>query len=148
MAGNIRSVIGVVCSVCVVASGFIFSTRSTNNLHEVNPVLQEMAHCALQHTPVDFVVVDGGRTPEEHRNNLAAGRSWIKRSKHQDGLAIDVAAFVKGKVTYDPKPYYDIAQSFYYCSTIMAVPITWGGEWRVKDLMHFELKDKPNDTAK
>lgn len=102
--------------------------------------MQEVAECALKYTTVDFVVVDGGRSAEEHRNNVAAGRSWIKRSKHQDGLAIDIAAYVNGKITYNPAPYYKIAEAFYYCSDGLKIPITWGGEWRVQDLMHYELK--------
>lgn len=146
---NLRSkALGVLCGACVAASGFVFSVRSNINLHEVRPELQTLAACALQHTPVDFVVVDGGRTPDEHRNNVAAGRSWIKRSKHQDGLAIDIAAYRNGKVTYAAEPYYKISHAFYYCADQLSTPIIWGGEWRVQDLMHYELKDKPNDTAK
>lgn len=135
-----QKVIGVLCAACVAVSGFIFSQRSMKNLAEVDTRLQEVAHCALQHSSVDFIVVDGGRTEEEHKNNVAAGRSWIRRSKHQDGLAIDVAAYVQGKVTYDHAPYHKIADAFYWCSKELGTPITWGGEWRVKDLMHFELK--------
>lgn len=129
-----------ICAVCVVASGYIFSDRSKLSLKDVDIRLQEVAQCALQHTTTDFVVVDGHRTAAEHKNNVAAGRSWIKRSKHQDGLAIDIAALNKGKVTYNPAKYYNIAEAFYYCSDSMGIPIIWGGEWRVQDLMHYELK--------
>lgn len=132
--------LGVLCGVCVAASGYVFSMRSVNNLKEVNPALQAVATCAIRHSTVDFVVVDGGRTADEHKNNVAAGRSWIKRSKHQDGLAIDIAAYAHRNITYNPAPYYLIAEAFYYCSEALATPITWGGEWRVKDLMHYELK--------
>lgn len=133
--------LGVLCGVCVAVSGYVFSARSTSNLNEVRPALQAVASCSLQHSPVDFVVVDGGRTADEHKNNVAGGRSWIKRSKHQDGLAIDIAAYVDGKITYNPAPYYKIAEAFYYCSDALDTPITWGGEWRVQDLMHYELKE-------
>lgn len=133
-------VLGAVCAVCVAASGFVYGTRSQTNLAEVRPELRAVAHCALSRSPVDFVVVDGGRTPEEHKNNVAAGRSWIKRSKHQDGLAIDVAAYVNGKITYDPAPYQHINAAFQSCSYSLSTPITWGGDWRVRDLMHFELR--------
>lgn len=135
-----QKVIGVLCAACVAVSGFIFSQRSMNNLAEVDTRLQAVAHCALQHSPVDFIVVDGGRTDAEHKNNVAAGRSWIRRSKHQDGLAIDVAAYVDGKVTYEHRYYHSIANAFYVCAIKLDTPIIWGGEWRVKDLMHFELK--------
>lgn len=139
-ASTSKTTLGALCALCVAVSGYVFSTRSITNLNEVNPKLQAVATCALQHTPVDFVVIDGGRSDEEHKNNLAKGTSWIKRSKHQDGLAIDVAAYVKGKITYDPLPYYDIAHAFKFCSVQLNTPITWGGDWRVKDLMHFELR--------
>ena len=133
-------VLGALCAACVAASGYVFSTRSLDNLKEVDARLQEVAECALKHSTVDFVVVDAGRTDAEHRNNVAAGRSWIKRSKHQDGLAIDIAALSKGKVTYNPALYYKIAEAFYWCSNGLKTPIVWGGEWRVQDLMHYELK--------
>ena len=135
-----NKVVTGLCAACVVASGYMFGVRSDGNLHEVNIKLQEVAQCALKHSTVDFTVVDGGRTEAEHRNDVAAGRSWIKHSKHQDGLAIDIAALSHGKVTYNPAPYYKIAEAFYYCSNGLGIPIVWGGEWRVQDLMHFELK--------
>lgn len=135
-----NKVVAGLCAGCIAISGYVFSARSTQNLHEVDARLQEVAQCALKHSKVDFVVVDGGRTEAEHRNNVAAGRSWIRHSKHQDGLAIDIAALSHGKVTYNPAPYYQISEAFYYCSNGLGIPITWGGEWRVQDLMHYELK--------
>jgi peptidoglycan L-alanyl-D-glutamate endopeptidase CwlK len=129
-----------VCTICVAASGFVFSTRSLDNLSEVDQRLQIVADCALSKSSVDFVVIDGGRTAAEHASNLANGTSWIKRSKHQDGLAIDIAAYVDGQITYAPEPYYKINQAFTYCSALHNVPLTWGGTWRARDLMHFELR--------
>lgn len=135
-----NKVIGVLCATCIAVSGYVFSKRSELNLAEVDPRLQAVSHCALTHSVVDFVVIDGGRTAAEHKTNVANGKSWIKRSKHQDGLAVDVAAFVNGRVTYEAAPYYKIADAYYACSNALGTPITWGGEWKAKDLMHFELK--------
>lgn len=135
-----QKLIGIACAGCIAVSGYLFSKRSQDNLHEVNPKLQSVATCALQHSTVDFVVVDGGRTEAEHKQNLASGRSWIKHSKHQDGLAIDVAAYYQGKISYDPALYLKISSAFYYCSGELKIPIIWGGEWKVKDLMHYELR--------
>lgn len=131
--------LGAACALCVAVSGYVFNQRSTDNLLETRPQLQELSHCALQHSPVYFIVVDGGRTEAEHKNNVKNGKSWIKRSRHQDGAAIDFAAVVDGKVTYDPEPYYKIASAYYMCSKNMNIPIVWGGEWKVQDLMHIEL---------
>lgn len=131
-----------VCVAGVVASGSVFSLRSLENLKETHPSLQNLSHCALNRSTVDFVVVDGRRTMKEHLINVANGRSWTKRSKHIDGLAIDFAAYVNGKVTYDPKPYREIAKAFYSCADEMNIEMTWGGEWRVQDLMHVEIKNQ------
>lgn len=134
--------IGVVCTACVAASGYVFSQRSILNLDEVRPPLQQLAECAIRRTPIDFVVVDGGRTAAEHKINVANGKSWTKRSRHQDGAAIDFAAFVDKKVTYEPEYYGPIAEAFASCSYELKIPIVWGGEWKYKDMMHIELDRK------
>jgi peptidoglycan L-alanyl-D-glutamate endopeptidase CwlK len=131
--------LGVVCAACIAVSGYVFSQRSINNLKETHPDLQKLAHCALEKTPTDFVIVDGWRSDAEHQKNLANGVSWIKRSRHQDGMAIDVAAYVDGKITYEVDYYVGIAGAFYFCSDLHDIPIIHGGEWRVKDYMHIEL---------
>lgn len=131
--------LGVVCAACVATSGYVFSQRSINNLNEVDARLPKLAECALQITSIDFVVVDGMRSAEEHKVNLTNGKSWIKRSRHQDGCAIDVAAYKNGQISYDGELYYSIAGAFYFCSEKYDIPIISGGEWRVKDLMHIEL---------
>lgn len=131
-----------VCAVCVAASGYVFSKRSILNLSETRIEMQQLAECAIRVTPVDFVVIDGGRTEEEHKINVANGKSWTTRSRHQDGAAIDVAAWVDRKITYDPAPYYQIYEAFNFCSMKLNIPIVWGGNWKVRDLMHFELDRK------
>jgi len=134
--------LGAVCMACIAASGYVFSQRSLDNLNEVHPHLQKLSECALEKTPTDFVVVDGWRSDEEHARNVANGVSWTKRSRHQDGMAIDVAAYVNGKITYDTSYYVGIAGAFYFCSEKLDIPIVHGGEWRVKDYMHIELDRK------
>lgn len=131
--------LGIVVAAGIVSSGYYYNNRSIRNLSEVHPDLQKVAHCALKKSPVYFVVVDGLRTEAEHKANVEKGVSWAKRSRHQDGMAIDVAASIKGKITYQSDPYYAIAGAFYQCSDSLKIPIISGGEWRVKDLMHIEL---------
>jgi len=121
-------------------SGFVFSERSLKTLEYVNPQMQAVADCAIQRTKIDFVVYHGLRSEEEQRTMIARGVSWVNRSRHQDGDAIDVMALVNGKGTWDSSPYHEIAKAFYSCGDDLGTPVTWGGEWRVKDLVHFELK--------
>lgn len=131
--------IGAACAACVAVSGYIFSQRSINNLVETHIDLQRLSQCAINHSTVDFVVIDGGRTAQEHQKNVENGKSWIKRSRHQDGKAIDFAAYMSGAITYAPEPYYQIAGAYYRCGEQLNIPIIWGGEWKAKDLMHIEL---------
>jgi len=127
-------------SAAIIYSGFAFSQRSLNTLAPTSPRIQAVAHCAIKRTKVDFVVYHGFRTEEEQRSMIARGVSWVNRSRHQDGEAIDVMALVGGKGTWEPEPYYEIAKAFYSCGNDLGIPITWGGEWKVKDLVHFEEK--------
>ena len=121
-------------------SGYGFGQRSLDTLKPLNTDLQTVAHCALLVSTVDFVAYHGYRTDAEHQTMLERGVSWIRRSKHQDGLAVDVMALdAKKKGTWYAKPYDEIAKAFYSCGAVLKVPITWGGEWRVKDLVHFEV---------
>jgi peptidoglycan LD-endopeptidase CwlK len=123
---------------------FGYSQRSITNLNEVREPLQIVTICAREYVqaPLGFIIVDGGRTLEEHKINVANGKSWIKRSRHQDGAAIDFAATVDGKVTYDLAQYQPIVHAFKTCSVRHNVPIIAGYDWKVKDAMHIELDRK------
>lgn len=136
--------IGVICAGCVAASGFVLSQRSETTIAPLRPTLQTVIRCAIKVTPVDFTAYHGFRTDHEHQTMLARGVSWIKRSKHQDGMAVDIMAIdpATGKGTWEAKFYYRIAPAFYACGDFHGVPITWGGEWTKQDLVHFEEKHK------
>src|SRR3990167_7451674 len=42
---------------------------------------------------IPVMIIDTLRTHEEHAANLAKGVSWVKHSKHLDGLAIDICPY-------------------------------------------------------
>lgn len=122
-----------------VASGIAWDARSEKVLKPVDAALVEVAWCARQEQA--FIVYHGHRTDAEQADFIAKGVSWVKRSKHQDGLAIDVMALdEKGKGTWEYKYYPKIARAFYACAEKLGVRITWGGEWKQKDNVHFERK--------
>lgn len=125
----------------MILATFGYSQRSITNLNEVQEPLQIVTVCARQELPtgLSMIVVDGGRTLEEHKINVANGKSWITRSRHQDGAAIDFAATVNGKVTYDLRYYQPIVHAFKLCSQKHNIPIISGYDWKVKDAMHIEL---------
>lgn len=134
-----RFATGVIGAGVVAASGFYFSQRSMSNVIETRPEMQALAHCGLDHSKVDFIAIDGGRSFEEQIINVRNGKSWTMRSRHMEGAAIDVAAYVGGAVSYEPVYYAQINDAFSYCSQKMNIPYVWGGSWKVRDLMHFEL---------
>lgn len=134
----------LVAALTIVAalSGYGVGQRTADTLSQVDPRLQAVAVCALHVSTVDFTAYHGYRTDAEHQTMLERGVSWVRRSKHQDGKAVDVMALDHNKKgTWVAKPYDEIAKAFYACGKALNTPITWGGEWRVKDLVHFELKE-------
>lgn len=138
-----KAIAGITAGSIALSGGYFFSQRSVLNLRETREPLQIVAECAIRKTPVDFVIVDGGRTKEEQKINVANGKSWTMRSRHIEGAAIDFAAIVDRNVTFAPEPYKVIyEQAFLPCSQEHKIPIVWGGTWKVKDLMHIELDRK------
>ncbi len=88
---------------------------------------------------IHVMIVETRRSEEEHQKNLANGVSWISRSKHCDGDAIDIAPTVLlDKKNWDPgSPLWTklglIAES---------VGLGWGGRWQTHpDLCHFEFRE-------
>lgn len=119
---------------------FKFSRRSTGNLAGVHPDLVGVAHRALELTEVDFVVIEGRRGRARQAELVAAGASWTMDSRHLTGHAIDVAAWVGGRISWDWPPYEKIAAAFLAAAGESGVAIDWGGHWRQRDGGHFELR--------
>lgn len=163
-----KAVTGIAAAATVTFGGFALNERSNTILAPTSPEIQAVTRCAATKPitlpkggKVTFVVYHGFRTDAEQRSMLAKGVSWVNRSRHQDGEAVDVMAVVPvidaltGKSIVDSKtgkpvtkgtwahePYYEIAKAFYKCGEELGVPITWGGEWTVGDFVHFEKRKK------
>ncbi len=140
MSRRSRAIGVVLTGAITVGGGAYLNQRSLDTLAPTTIKMQRVTHCAARISPVKFVVYHGYRTEEEQRSMLARGVSWVNRSRHQDGEAVDVMAVIDGKGTWNAEPYQTIARAFYACGEALKTPITWGGEWRVKDLVHFEVK--------
>lgn len=119
---------------------FIFSQRSKNNLQEVNSKLIQVVTRALELTSVDFAVTEGVRTLARQKDLMKDGKSKTLDSRHLTGHAIDVVAYVDGKISWESAPYFKIAEAMKQASKELKIPITWGGDWQTfKDYVHFEL---------
>lgn len=120
-----------------------FSKKSLEHLKDVHPDLQRLAHRALLLSPIDFGVIDGIRTVNEQKKLFESGATKTMNSRHLTGHAIDVAAFVDGKIRWDWPLYDAIAVAFKAASRELNIPIVWGGDWTTfKDGPHYELDRK------
>jgi hypothetical protein len=88
------------------------------------------------------MVIDTLRTEAEHQLNLANGVSWVKRSKHLDGLAIDICPYASYQLDGPDKLQWNTNDAVWQKVGKIGenLGLTWGGRWKVKDMGHFERK--------
>lgn len=118
---------------------FKLGKRSIEKLSGVHPDLIKVVERAIQITPVDFAVIEGLRTVERQKQLVAAGSSWTMNSRHITGHAVDLAAFVGGKIDWSWPLYPKIADAMKAAAKELNVPIVCGVDWKAKDGPHFEL---------
>jgi peptidoglycan L-alanyl-D-glutamate endopeptidase CwlK len=127
---------------------FTLSKRSRDNLKHVHPDLVLVCALAIQNTEIDFAVTEGIRTLERQKKLIASGASSLKDPKssrhvpNDEGLchAIDVVAYLDGKVDWSWPLYHKIAEAFKESSKELNIPIEWGGDWKsFPDGPHFQL---------
>ena len=137
-----------------------FSKRSIGNLIGVHPDLVEVLLDAIKDTPVDFMITSGVRSLRDQKALYAQGRTRPgkvvtnadgvrNKSNHQAkedgfGYAVDLYPFYNGSVQiHDDKvvpKLYEIADHIISVAESMGVKIEWGGDWKMRDYPHFELK--------
>jgi len=124
---------------------FKFSQKSCEKLQGVHKDLVAVVNKALEYSKIDFGICWGLRTPEEQLKCVANKSSQTLNSRHLYGLAVDIYAFVNGKIDWDYKHYIQIANAFDKASKELNIPIRWGGTFKDKygkntnDGGHFEL---------
>ena len=119
---------------------FKLGNKSLKNLSGVHPDLVRVVKQAIILTPIDFAVTEGVRTIERQKMLVEAGASRTMNSQHLVGRAVDLAAFVDGKVSWDLPLYHKLAQAMKAAANYCMVEIRWGGDWEnFKDCPHFEL---------
>ncbi len=113
---------------------FKLSSRSLANLEGVDERLVKIVNRAIQITKIDFGVIEGLRTEETQRSYVALGKSQTMASKHLEGKAVDLMAFVGGKPCWELNLYDDIADAMKEAAIELNVPLRWGGAWSVSDI--------------
>jgi peptidoglycan L-alanyl-D-glutamate endopeptidase CwlK len=125
------------------APAWDWDARSAKNLVGVHPDLVRVMTLARTHSAVPFIITEGLRTRERQAQLVKAGASQTMNSRHLTGHAVDVAAMVGGKVSWDWPLYERIAVVVKQAATDLGIPIVWGGDWRsFRDGPHYELNRK------
>lgn len=122
---------------------FRLGKRSKSKLVGVHPDLVKVVERAIEISRVDFAVTEGLRAYERQKKLYESGASTTMKSRHLYGLAVDLAAWVDGKISWDVEYYYQIADAMKQAAEELGIQIEWGGDWKsFFDGPHFQLSHK------
>ena len=108
---------------------FKLSRRSLDRLEGIDDRLQAVVKMAITMTKTDFGVVQGMRTLEQQKELVDKGASQTMKSKHLEGKAFDIMAYINGRASWELSVYDDLADAIKEAATQMNVPICWGAAW-------------------
>ena len=114
--------------------GFALSQRSLSRLEGVDERLVVIVKKAIDVTRVDFGVTEGLRSVETQRRYVKAGKSQTFNSKHLEGKAVDLVAYIDGTVSWELNVYDDIADAIKAVAIEKQTPIRWGAAWTIPDI--------------
>ena len=126
---------------------FKLSKKSYDNLVGVDQRLVDVVMLAIKLTSVDFVVTEGLRSIDRQRQLVAKGASQTMKSKHIEGKAVDLAAYIGDRISWEMSLYDDIADAMKAAAQELGVGIRWGGAWHVDDIREWEgtMQDAMDD---
>ena len=114
------------------------STRSQERLMGVEPELKEVVYEAIKVTKIDFGVIEGLRTEEKQKQLVESGASQTMKSKHLEGRAVDLMAYIGGRGSWELNVYDEIADAMKEAATKVDVAVRWGAAWTVTDIREWE----------
>lgn len=130
-------------------------SRKLDDLHPDFKPLAITLLARIVEAGIPIMIVDTLRTPAEHADNLAKGTSWTTRSKHLDGLAIDIVPYETYQLHGPDKLQWDASDPVWLKMGLIgeSLGLRWGGRWKDAkgnprpDSGHFELVT-PTTTVK
>jgi peptidoglycan L-alanyl-D-glutamate endopeptidase CwlK len=113
---------------------FALSDRSLARLDGVDKRLASVVKQAILLTAIDFGVTEGWRTFERQEELVRVGASQTMKSKHLIGQAVDLVAYINGRVSWELSVYDEIAAAVRAAALGIGLKIVWGGAWSVGDI--------------
>jgi peptidoglycan L-alanyl-D-glutamate endopeptidase CwlK len=117
---------------------FKLSQRSLDKMEGVDTRLVSVAKAAIGHTKTDFGVICGLRTIGEQRELYNKGASKTMKSKHIEGRALDLMAYLGSRGSWEIKLYDDIADAVKQAAIDVGVPVRWGAAWHINDIREWD----------
>jgi peptidoglycan L-alanyl-D-glutamate endopeptidase CwlK len=114
------------------------SNRSLEKLDGVDERLVEVVKKAIEYTEIDFGVIQGLRTVAEQEALVAKGASQTMKSKHLEGKAVDLMAYVEGRGCWELNVYDEIADAVKKAAQECGVQVRWGAAWTVPDIRDWD----------
>lgn len=117
------------------------SRRLDDLAPEFKPLAFELiARCAEAGIPV--MIIYTLRTEAEQKDLIRAGRSWTNNSRHLVGRAIDICPYEEYQLVGPDKLQWNSSDPVWQRigNIGKALGLTWGGDWTVRDLGHFEKR--------
>ena len=97
-----------------------------------------VVNSAIFKSKIDFGVICGMRTTKEQEALVAKGASQTMKSKHLEGLAVDLMAYIGSRGSWELNLYDDIADAMAEAAREVDVPIRWGAAWTIPNIAHFD----------
>lgn len=119
-------------------SNFKLSANSLKKLEGVDQRLVDVVKLAIQYTTVDFGVICGLRTIKEQMKLFEAGATQTMTSKHIDGKAVDLMAYVNRRACWEISVYDNIADAMAQAANELNVSIKWGAAWTINNIAKFD----------
>ena len=114
------------------------STKSQERLIGVEPELKEIVYEAIKVSKIDFGVIEGLRTEEKQTQLVESGASQTMKSKHLEGRAVDLMAYIGGRGSWELSVYDEIADAMKEAAIKVDVAVRWGAAWTVTDIREWE----------
>lgn len=121
--------------------GYKLGNRSIAKLEGVDERMQAVVRSAIGKSSQDFSVICGMRTIEEQKKLYDKGVSQTMKSKHLDGLAVDLMAYdadASPSGRWELNLYDEIADAMKNAAEECGVAVKWGAAWSVGDIRSWD----------